>query len=148
MTGRPSDFMPEYVEQAHKLCRLGATDAEVADFFGCNRRTLQRWQHDHPELAEAMKLGKEIPDSRVERALYARAVGYDFEAVKIFCNKDGIVTEVPYLEHVPPDPKAAMQWLFNRRPNEWRLRVEHTGKEGGPIQLTFGSLTRETFDKL
>jgi hypothetical protein len=30
---RPSSFKPEYAEQAIKLCRLGATDAELADFF-------------------------------------------------------------------------------------------------------------------
>lgn len=31
--GRPSDYLPEYVDQAAKLCRLGATDAKIADFF-------------------------------------------------------------------------------------------------------------------
>lgn len=34
--GRPSLFRPEYVEQARKLCLLGATDRELADFFGAN----------------------------------------------------------------------------------------------------------------
>jgi hypothetical protein len=31
--GRPSDYFPEYVDQAAMLCRLGATDANIADFF-------------------------------------------------------------------------------------------------------------------
>lgn len=30
---RPSKYRPEFVEQAEKLCKLGATDLEVADFF-------------------------------------------------------------------------------------------------------------------
>jgi hypothetical protein len=31
--GRPSTFKPEYVEQAKKLCLLGATDEDIADFL-------------------------------------------------------------------------------------------------------------------
>lgn len=31
--GRPSGYKPEYAEQARKLCLLGATDQEIADFF-------------------------------------------------------------------------------------------------------------------
>lgn len=31
--GRPSSYQPEYAEQARKLCLLGATDQEIADFF-------------------------------------------------------------------------------------------------------------------
>lgn len=137
--GRPTTYKAEYAKQAERLCRLGATDEEVADFFEVPRRTLTRWQQTNPKLAAAMKLGKEIPDQRVERALYARAVGYDFKAVKIFCNSAGEVTEVPYIEHVPPDPKAALQWLFNRKRDEWSLRVEHTGKNGGAIELVLSN---------
>lgn len=31
--GRPTDYKPEYAEQAAKLCALGATDMDLADFF-------------------------------------------------------------------------------------------------------------------
>ena len=31
--GRPSKFKPEFIEQAEKLCKLGATDLEMADFL-------------------------------------------------------------------------------------------------------------------
>jgi hypothetical protein len=70
-------------------------------------------------------------DNRVERSLYNRAVGYSFQAEKIFCNKDGIVTHVPYIEHVPPDVTAQIFWLKNRDPAHWRnaWQLEHvTGK--------------------
>jgi hypothetical protein len=40
--------------------------------------------------------------------------------VKIFCDKNGKVTRVPYVEHVPPDVTACIFWLENRKPNEWR----------------------------
>lgn len=31
--GRPTKYRPEFAEQARKLCLLGATDKELADFF-------------------------------------------------------------------------------------------------------------------
>jgi hypothetical protein len=42
--------------------------------------------------------------SRVKRSLYARAVGYNYEAVKIFMpanRKEPVYA--PYVEHVPPE---------------------------------------------
>ena len=36
----------------------------------------------------------------------------------------------PIREHVPPDPGAAMSWLKNRQPGEWRERVEHKHTHG------------------
>ena len=40
MTGRPSKYKKEFVDQAVKLCKLGATDIELADFFEVNVATL------------------------------------------------------------------------------------------------------------
>jgi hypothetical protein len=67
----------------------------------------------------------------VEQSLYQRAVGYSLNSEKIFCNKDGEVTRVPIVEHVPPDVTAQIFWLKNRKPSEWRdvQNVEHaTGR--------------------
>ena len=49
-----------------------------------------------------------------------RAVGYSYDAEKIFCDKNGNVTKVPYREHVPPDVTAQIFWLKNRDPKRWR----------------------------
>lgn len=37
MAGRPTKYKKEYDDQAFKLCLLGATDKEIADFFEVNR---------------------------------------------------------------------------------------------------------------
>lgn len=125
-TGRPSVFKTEFVEQAEKLCVLGATDAEIADFFKINVGTLYRWKGQHPQFCEALKSGKAASDDRVERSLYHKAIGYTFDAVKIM-QYEGAPVIVPYKEHVPPDTTAAIFWLKNRRRNDWRdiQRVEH-----------------------
>jgi hypothetical protein len=128
--GRPSDYEPEFAEQAKKLCRLGATDMELADFFDVDVRTIYRWKHAHEEFCHAVTCGKEAADARVERALYNRAVGYSHPAVKIFMPA-GAAKPVyaDYTEHVPPDPGAAFNWLKNRKPDVWRDKqeVEHSG---------------------
>ena len=121
--GRPSRYRAEFADQAAKLCRLGATDIELADFFGVDVRTIYRWQAAHVEFCQALKAGKQAADERVERALYAKATGYSYDAVKIM-QYEGQVIEAPYREHVAPDTTAAIFWLKNRRPKEWRDRQE------------------------
>lgn len=134
---RPSKFKPEFVEQATKLTKLGATDREVADFFGVEERTLYRWKNDYPELCQALKIGKEAADARVEQSLYRKALGYSHDAVKIAINASGEVTQVPYVEHFPPDTTAAIFWLKNRKPEEWRdvKAQEISGPNGGAVSF-------------
>lgn len=118
--GRPSKYKPEFVEQAAKLCKLGATDREIADFFKVTEATLTNWKSAHPEFLASLKLAKEEADQRVEQSLYRRALGYSHDAVQIFCSKDGGVTQVPYVEHYAPDTTACIFWLKNRKPDVWR----------------------------
>lgn len=142
--GRPTDYKPEYAEQAEKLCRLGATDAELADFFEVSDRTIYRWQSRHDEFCQALKAGKEFADERVERSLYHKAVGYSFDAEKVFQHQ-GEILRAPYREHIPPSDTAAIFWLKNRRKDDWRDKQhhEHTGKDETPlmaaINVTIGA---------
>lgn len=119
--GRPSKFKPEFVAQATKLAALGATDREVAEFFEVDERTLYRWKHESAEFCQALKTGKGEADNRVEQSLYRRAVGYSYDAVKIFMPAGATApVYAPYVEHVPPDTTAGIFWLKNRKPEEWR----------------------------
>ena len=125
---RPSKYRPEFVTQAEKLCKLGATDLEVADFFGINVATLNRWKGEHHELCESLKVGKAASDDRVERSLFSRATGYEHDEVDIRVVKDRIV-KTPIRKFYPPDTTAAIFWLKNRKPAEWRDKqeLEHSG---------------------
>lgn len=138
--GRPSAYEPEFAKQAEKLCALGATDQELADFFEIDVRTVYRWKHDHDEFCQALKGGKEIADERVERSLYQRAIGYEQEEVKIFM--PGGADEpvyAPFRAKIAPDTTAAIFWLKNRRSGEWRDKVEtqHSG------EVTVNKIVRE-----
>lgn len=123
---RPSKFQPEFIEQAAKLCKLGATDRELADFFDVAESTLNLWKLEYPEFSESLKRGKEEADARVEQSLYRRALGYSHDAVHV-SNYQGAVTLTPIVEHHPPDTTACIFWLKNRKPADWRDKqsVEH-----------------------
>lgn len=127
--GRPSKFKPEFVGQAEKLAALGATDRDVAEFFGISEATLHRWKHTQPEFCDALKVGKEASDQRVEQSLYRKAVGYTFDSEKVFQHQ-GEIVRAKTVEHVPPDTTACIFWLKNRRPDLWRDKqvVEHEGE--------------------
>lgn len=141
--GRPTSYDPKFVQQAQKLCGLGATDIEVADFFGIASSTLYKWKNEHPEFSEATQVGKAAADDRVERSLYQRAVGYTFESEKVF-QFQGEIVRAPIREHVPPDTTAASFWLRNRRSQQWRdiHRVEH-GEPGEFEAMADDELYRE-----
>ena len=133
--GRPSKYEPEFAHKALKLCEQGATVREVAEFFSVSERTVHNWSHEHVEFFQALKLGRETADIRVEQALYRRAMGYSHDSVHV-SNYQGMVTLTPIVEHYPPDTTAAIFWLKNRRPQDWRDRQqhEHSGPNGGPIE--------------
>lgn len=134
--GRPSEFKSELVEQAERLCLLGATDDEIADFFGVHRSTIYRWKLEHPEFCDAIKSAKNVADERVERSLYQKATGYNVteeQAVRIKVERYKEEVEVVEVEkHVPADTTAAIFWLKNRRREAWRditeqrREVKHT----------------------
>jgi hypothetical protein len=132
--GRPSEYRDEFVEQARKLCELGATDMEIADFFEVDVRTIYRWKHNHEEFCQALKLGKDVADERVERSLYQRAIGYEQEEVKIFM-PGGADKPVyaPFRAKIAPDTTAGIFWLKNRRGADWRDKQEH--EHSGSVEM-------------
>lgn len=142
MPGNATVYRPEFAEEAHKLCQLGATDNDLADFFGVTTRTIIRWQAYHPDFCKSLKRGKEAADDRVERSLYARATGYTFDSEKISI-QDGMVTRATTIEHVPPDVTACIFWLKNRRPSEWRDKTDHDHNHAHTLNLQGGAMSVE-----
>lgn len=120
--GRPTVYKTAYVEQVKTLCTLGATDIEIADFFGVNEVTFYRWKAKYPDFCKAIKTAKQSADERVERSLYHRANGYTFSGEKVF-QYQGDIIRAETREHVPPDTAACIFWLKNRRPEQWREKV-------------------------
>ena len=135
--GRPSEYDPDKTaKQAKKACLMGATDADLADFFGVSEKTINNWKHDHPEFLQSIKDGKEIADSNVAKSLYERANGYEHPEVHV-SNYQGEITLTELTKHYPPDTTAGIFWMKNRQPNKWRDRkqTEVSGIDGEAIEM-------------
>lgn len=121
--GRPSKFKDEFNEQAYKLCLLGATDKELAEFFEVNEDTINEWKRSKEGFSESLKKGKQIADAEVANKLFKRATGYSHDDVDIKIY-EGEVIITPLTKHYPPDTTAAIFWLKNRQRKNWKDKQE------------------------
>lgn len=135
--GMISSFDPEkHLSTALAAAKMGMTDKQLAMLFDVSVGTIHNWKKKNPEFLEALNEGKLIADAKVVRSLYERATGYSHPEEKLF-QFDGEVIRADTTKHYAPDPISAIFWLKNRRPGEWRDRVEHTGADGERLgQLT------------
>lgn len=126
--GRPTLYQDAYAEQAYKLCLLGATNEELADFFEVHVDTIYEWQKVIPVFSEALKTGKSQADAEVAHSLYKRALGYSHpeDDIRTVSMGDGMseIVITPTMKHYPPDTGAAFIWLKNRQPKLWKDKIE------------------------
>jgi hypothetical protein len=127
--GRPSKYQPEFADQARKLCLLGATDAELADFFEVCEATINNWKSEHVGFLESIRAGKVKADAEVADSLFRRATGEEIQLEKVVKRDDGSFEAIRYKSYVPGDPTAAYKWLLNRRRQNWsdKSQVELSG---------------------
>jgi hypothetical protein len=140
---RPTGYRKEFVEQVTKICELGATIMEVANFFKVSHETIRRWRLQYPEFNAALKTGTYSADDRTQMSLYHRANGYTFEAEELFIHK-GKVIRAKVLKHVPPDTTAMIFWLKNRRPAEWRDRQENVSYD---VHMSLADLIGQSYQE-
>lgn len=129
--GRPTKFNLRRLREAKTLYRLGATDRDVADYFGVSHQTIATWKLQHPQFLDAQK-EKDKADGEVVRSLYERARGYSHPDV-VITNYKGEITITNIVKHYPPDTTACIFWLKNRQRDRWRDRTELTGANGSAL---------------
>lgn len=119
--GRPTLFRDEYVEQAYKLCLLGATDAELL--------TSSRYASEPSTPGRRITRNFCSPEGWClwmlpwPRACTSAPFGYSHPDVHI-SNFQGMITVTDIVKHYPPDTGAAFIWLKNRQPHKWKDKVE------------------------
>jgi len=140
--GRPTKYQEEYNEQARKLCLLGATDKDLADFFNVNADTIYEWKKVHEKFSESISQGKIIADMEVADALYKGTkdrIVVEQQAFKIKVGQYEEQIEVVDVEKViPADFRNQQFWLKNRSPKNWRDKQEigQTDKDGNDVVPT------------
>lgn len=127
--GAPTKYKEIYNEQARKLCLMGYTDRQLADFFEVVESTINKWKLDYPLFSESLKAGKEIADAEITASLFERAKGYECIDTKFATHEGEITDEKEYTKRYPPCPISIKYWLNNRQPERWREKVEETDTE-------------------
>jgi hypothetical protein len=117
--GRPSLYRPENAEIARLACMLGATNETLAERFEVSPRTIDNWIATILDFSNAVRQGRQVADETVVSALFARATGMERKMTKVFCHRGQPVT-ANYTVQLPPDVRACIFWLRNRRPEQWR----------------------------
>ena len=125
---RPSKYREEFPKQAYKLCLIGATDAQLANFFEVNPDTIYEWKKVHEEFSESLKRGKSVADGVIAESLFKRAKGYSHKAVHI-SNYQGEITQTDIIKEYPPDTTACIFWLKNRQSEMWRDKRKYAVNE-------------------
>ena len=160
-TGRPAIEPPTGDSEMRKLfnyCLLGATNDDLAKYYGVGSTTIGKWISDYPIFAATLKSARDEADAKVVKSLYQRAIGYSHKAVKIFYDSkkrgyrlkpgieehlaepddyifdDGAIV-VEYVEHYPPSEIAAFFWLKNRQKERWREKQEIDTTLSGKVDI-------------
>jgi hypothetical protein len=93
---------------------------QLAEWFEVGARTLAEWKLQHPEFAEAVKVGKAETDDFVERATVAHIVGYYVTVDEM--DRFGNVKHLR--KWIPGNAHAGIKWLSCRRPEVYREQKE------------------------
>ena len=141
-----SKYKKEYNDQAEKLCKLGAADREIADFFGITKATLYSWHKKHPEFKEACGRGKLIADANVASSIYSRANGYTHPETKFFLSEGEVIT-AETVKHYPPETAAGIWWLRNRRPDLWS-QTPDANRQGTQLPTQINIISASEYMKL
>ena len=140
--GAPKKYNPKtFPRTAGFLAQRGAILSEIADCFEVTTRTLSNWLNKYPELRDAVDAGNDVFNSRVERALAERAIGfYADQYTWRETTKEAQRHGAPRFELVPtarqyypPDVTAGIYFTKNRMPEKWR-DVQHYDVENKTLK--------------
>lgn len=147
-----------------KICdeiAAGATNKEAAELGGISEGIFYDWINRKPEFKESVKKAHEAHDknavAQVKASLFKRAIGYKIQETKteFAGTKDGqiyVKHQVTVDKEIAPDVAAAVFWLCNRDPANWKNKQNTSidgsiGVQGDAPVIMFGSGASEVDDE-
>lgn len=153
MEGRPPLYRDEYAARATDLCLLGLTNEELADRFGVDLKSIERWLVDVPAFRGAVYAGREGADAEIARAMFSAARGYshaedDIKVVALGNNQGSEIVITPTVKHYPPNYNMANLWMLNRQKRRWPNRESNAAGmgEGGKSPADVARAARAAID--
>lgn len=109
--------------------RDGSTFKEACQRAGVSDSQFYEWKSKKPDFSDEVKKAhkegraKIVPE--LERALYKRALGYEYTETKTETFPDGNDRVTVTKKQMPPDVGALVFALCNLAPGDWRNKVEN-----------------------
>lgn len=115
MAGRKSQYSPAYCDEVINAMAEGKSITAFAADIGVSRTTIQNWEKQFPDFAEAIQIAKAKGQAWWETRARAMAGG------------------------APGNPAVVIFSLKNLGAEDFKDKVqnEHTGANGGPIQINY-----------
>jgi DNA-binding XRE family transcriptional regulator len=114
LAGRPTSYDPKFCEQVVRLGAQGKSIAQMAANIGVAKSTLYLWEKENPEFSDALTYAKTLSQSWWENKGQINLNENDFQ--------------------VPLWTKQ-VSCRFPEDYRENKQTLEHTGKDGSPIEL-------------
>jgi len=96
------------------------TVTQMCEALGIGSHVFYKWLGEEKEFSEAVLRVRARADDQIENAFFNRAKGYTTTVIEEKLDKDGISHALSKDIHMAAEPGAALNWLKNRRPDEWR----------------------------
>jgi hypothetical protein len=110
-----------YIEQVREWIQL-LTEDQIAKRLGISQRSFQKYKNDHPELAQALKEGRQELVENLKMTLKKKAQGFYYEETKtVVKQEDGAEVKIieRYKKYAQPDTGAA-HLLLKNLDESWR----------------------------
>lgn len=108
-------------------------------------KLIRKYAEDFPIYKIALERGEMYALEEVEESLKSRALGYDYTEV----TEDDMRGTKTVTKHVPPDTKAIMFYLTNKKPEEYKMKRDNevvvTHKQD---EIDYSKLDNKTLQKL
>lgn len=135
----------EGLRKIEAWARDGLVEKQICYNMGIGVTSLNEWKKRFPEIAEALKKGKEDIDIEVENSLLKRARGFEYteKITEIHEMPDGSkrrhIKEIT--KYALPDTTAQIFWLKNRKPDYWRAKpVKENTEESDRLAKKLGEI--------
>ncbi|MFA6100795.1 MAG: hypothetical protein WCV67_15805 [Victivallaceae bacterium] len=103
-----SKYDENFPERAMNFASDGLTDCQIAYQMGISRSSFYNYKQQHPEFAEAIEVGRDVVDGRVENRLLELAMGNYTITTHVTDHEGRTRTTV---KDAIPNLKAIQYWL-------------------------------------
>lgn len=128
--------------------RSGLIESQIAKNLGVAYSTFRTYRDKYPALSAALKESKEVADYQVINALFEAAKGFEYweETYEKDGEQDKLTRRIKKVQ--PPNVAAAIFWLKNRDPKNWRDK-QHINHSGGVVSkvVDYSHLSDDELEK-